>query len=146
DGPHEQGLAQTWNAFKEYVAARDQGGERTFDDVILADNHLGDLLTEALEVGAELIEMRFDGVGVHGFHRFHSVLVRGPGRPGVTERDRGLLRSPPGLDILFEVNEGFARCQMSGCPLSYSRSRAKPGNEKTQRRHQGDIQDSDGTN
>src|SRR5262245_53206106 len=39
-----------------------------------------------------------------------------------------------GRGYRIKVTEGFARCQISGCPFAFSCCRAEPGNETTQRR------------
>ena len=61
--PHQQRLAQAGHAFEQHVAAGDQGGQRALDDLLLADDHLADLVAQRLEVGAELVEL---GLGLLG--------------------------------------------------------------------------------
>ncbi len=62
EGPHQQGLAQARHAFQECVPADEQAGQDAVDDLVVADDDLGDLSLDSL-VG------RAKSVGT-GFHRF----------------------------------------------------------------------------
>ena len=56
-GPDQQGLAQPRDPFEEHVPARHQRRQGAFHDVLVADDHLGDLGPEGVEPGAEFLEL-----------------------------------------------------------------------------------------
>ena len=60
-GPDQQGLAQPRDPFQQRMAADEQAGQDAVDDVVVADDHLGDL---GLDAGIGVAEL-----GGPGFHR-----------------------------------------------------------------------------
>ena len=79
EGPDQEGLAQPRHAFEEDVAARDEGRQGAFDDVLVADDHLGDLGSEGVEARPELIELLLQFLDVrHGNHRSRHQPTPGP--------------------------------------------------------------------
>ena len=71
----QKSLCRSRHAFQKDVPAGDQGRQRALHDVVLADDHLGDLVTHLSEVGTEMIQLLFDGFSVA--HRGTPQLVRG---------------------------------------------------------------------
>ncbi len=56
-GAHQQRLAQSGHSFEQDVAPGDQSRQRAVDDLIVADDDLGDLLPEDTEIAPELFEL-----------------------------------------------------------------------------------------
>src|SRR5439155_13849878 len=104
------------HAFEQHVAAGDQGGQGSLHDVVLADDHLGDLLPQPQEVRAELVELGLDRLGAH---------LKTPHlSANVTNRR---LRSGPTSDNLSEVIQAGFACQTS-LAKSAKMERPDPGN------------------
>ena len=61
-GPHQQRLAQARHAFQQRVPADEQAGQDAVDDLVVADDDLGDLGLDPVVGRAELLGA--------GFHRF----------------------------------------------------------------------------
>ena len=66
---HQKRLAQTRHAFQQRMAADEQAGQDAMDDLVVADDHLGDLRLDLFIRGAEFIGA--------GFHRFWGGHQRG---------------------------------------------------------------------
>ena len=58
----ESGLAQSGNAFQQNMAAREQAGQDAFDHVMLADDDLSDLFTNAFQLRCSKFE---SGIRLH---------------------------------------------------------------------------------
>ncbi len=67
--PHQQRLAQAGHAFQQRVAADEQAGQDAVDDLVVADDHLGDLALHPFVGRAKLLGAGFHRFGVDGGHR-----------------------------------------------------------------------------
>ena len=61
-GSYQQGLAQAWHAFQQYVAACDQGGEHVVNHKVLANHGLAQFHAQRLRLLAGMLKV-FGGQG-----------------------------------------------------------------------------------
>ena len=59
-GLHQLGLAHAGDAFKQDMAAREQAGHDVGDDILVANDHAGDLVAHSLELVAEGLDLPID--------------------------------------------------------------------------------------
>ena len=68
-GPHQEGLAQARHPFQERVPADKQAGQDAVDDLVVADDDLGDLSLDFLVGRAKFVGTGFHRFGGKGGHR-----------------------------------------------------------------------------
>ena len=67
EGAHQQRLAESGHSFEQDVAPGNQSRQRAVDDIVVADDHLGDLLPEDPEIAPELFELNANLISlIHG--------------------------------------------------------------------------------